>query len=211
MRAAQRFSVLKTIVARCQQLEGLLAGTMSHGEAYEFVALGRNLERADMTTRIVDSAVYILMPRRAAPGEYDSILWMNVLRSLSGYQMYRQHVRNRVEADQVVHFLLRDRHFPRAFGGALAEAERGLGTLPRNGEALRSLARVRRAIEQAPIGEMGLDDLHRLIDEVQGDLGEVHDRIHATWFSAERHGPAAVPVAVRLSRAPWRSESASSI
>jgi uncharacterized alpha-E superfamily protein len=182
----QRFSVLKTIVARCQQLEGLLAGTMSHGTTFEFVALGRNLERADMTTRIVDSAVFLLMPRRATPGAYDTILWMIVLRSLSGYQMYRQHVRNRVEADEVVRFLLRDRHFPRAVGAALAEVERGLGTLPRNGEALRSLARVRARVDEAPIGEMGLDDLHRLIDEVQGDLGEVHDRIHATWFSGER-------------------------
>ena len=182
----QRFAVLKTIVARCQQLEGLLAGTMSHGTTYELVALGRNLERADMTTRIVDSAVFLLMPRRGNPGAYDTILWMNVLRSLSGYQMYRQHVRNRVEADQVVRFLLRDRHFPRAVGAALAEAERGLGTLPRNGEALRSLARVRARVDDAPIGDMGLDDLHRLIDEVQADLAELHDRIHATWFSVER-------------------------
>src|SRR6185503_15820766 len=123
-----RFRVLKSIVSRCQQLEGLLAGTMSHGVAYEFVSLGRNLERADMTTRIVDSAVFLLMPRRAAPGAYDSILWMNVLRSLGGYQMYRQHVRNKVEADEVVRFLLYARDFPRAVCHALAESERGLGT-----------------------------------------------------------------------------------
>jgi uncharacterized alpha-E superfamily protein len=182
----QRFPFLKTVVSRCQQLEGLFAGTMSHGVAYEFVALGRNLERADMTTRIVDSAVFLLMPRRAAPGAYDSILWMSVLRSLSGYQMYRQHVRNRVEADEVVRFLLHDRHFPRSVCHALAEAERGLERLPRNAEALRSLARVRTRIDEAPIGEMGLDDVHRLLDEVQADLGEVHERIHATWFSAEQ-------------------------
>jgi uncharacterized alpha-E superfamily protein len=181
-----RFRVLKSIVSRCQQLEGLLAGTMSHGVAYEFVSLGRNLERADMTTRIVDSAVFLLMPRRAAPGAYDSILWMNVLRSLGGYQMYRQHVRNKVEADEVVRFLLYDRDFPRAVCHALAESERGLGTLPRNAEALRSLARVQARIRDAPIGAMGLDDLHRLIDEVQTDLAEVHDRIRTTWFSVER-------------------------
>jgi len=182
----QRFSVLKTIVARCQQLEGLLAGTMSHGTTFEFVALGRNLERADMTTRIVDSAVFILMPRKDAPGQYDSILWVNVLKSLSAYQMYRQHVRNRVVADEVVRFLLTDLHFPRSVAHALAEAERGLATLPRNGDALRSLARVRARVDDAPIGDMGLDDLHRLIDEVQTDLGDVHDRIHATWFSGDR-------------------------
>jgi uncharacterized alpha-E superfamily protein len=182
----QRFAVLKTIVARCQQLDGLFAGTMSHDVAYELIAMGRHLERADMTTRIVDSAVSLLMPRRAAPGEYDGILWMSVLRSLSAYQMYRQHVRNRVEGDEVVRFLLHDRLFPRAVCHALGEIERALGMLPRNADALRSLARVRARIDEAPIGTMGLDDLHRLIDEVQGDLAALHAEIHTTWFGAER-------------------------
>jgi hypothetical protein len=51
---------------------------------------------------------------------------------------------------------------------------------------LRSLARVQARIREAPIGAMSLDDLHRLIDEVQADLGEVHERIRTTWFSVER-------------------------
>ena len=159
---------------------------MSHGTAHEFVCIGRNLERADMATRIVDSAVFILMPRKEAPGKYDSILWVNVLTSLSAYQMYRQHVRNRVVGDEVVQFLLKDPQFPRAVCHALAASAASLGTLPRNAAALRSLGRVQARVAAADVRTMSLDGLHWLIDEVQADLGDVHEQIRATWFSVDR-------------------------
>ncbi len=57
--------------------------------------------------------------------------------------------------------------------------------MPRNADALRSLANVQERIHGAMIGVMSLDDLHRLIDEVQSDLAEVHERIRATWFTVE--------------------------
>ena len=181
-----RAGMLKHVIFRCQQIAGLLAGTMSHDTAYDFVCAGRNLERADMTTRIVDSAVFILMPRKATPAEYDSILWVNVLKSLSAYQMYRRHVRHRVVGDEVVRFLLRDCHFPRAVRHALAEAAVALSALPRNPDVLRSLARVQARIEDADPSAMSLDDLHRLIDEVQTELGALHEAIRETWFGFER-------------------------
>jgi uncharacterized alpha-E superfamily protein len=181
-----RFFFLKNVIFRCQQIAGLLAGTMSHGTAHEFVCIGRNLERADMTTRIVDSAVFILMPRKEAPGEYDSILWVNVLKSLSAYQMYRQHVRKRVMAEEVVQFLLKDLQFPRTVCHALAAGVTSLGMLPRNAAALRSLGRVQARVAAADVRTMSLDGLHQLIDEVQSDLGDVHEQIRATWFSVDR-------------------------
>jgi uncharacterized alpha-E superfamily protein len=181
-----RAAVLKHVIFRCQQIAGLLAGTMSHDTAYDFVCAGRNLERADMTTRIVDSAVFLLMPRKATPTEYDSILWVNVLRSLSAYQMYRRHVRHRIVGDEVVRFLLRDAHFPRAVRHALAEAAVALSALPRNPDVLRSLARVQARIEATDPSVMTLDDLHRTIDEVQAELGGIHDAIRETWFGFER-------------------------
>jgi uncharacterized alpha-E superfamily protein len=181
-----RFVALKNVVFRCQQIAGLLAGTMSHDTAYDFVALGRNLERADMTTRIVDSAVFILMPRKDDPGEYDSILWVNVLRSLGAYQMYRRHVRNRVRGDEVVRFLIRDPQLPRAVRRTLAQAGASLAALPRNTGALRSLVRVQSRIESADPRAMSLDDLHALIDRVQEELGALHEEIRATWFVVAR-------------------------
>jgi len=181
-----RFYFLKNIIFRCQQLTGMLAGTMSNDAAYDFVKIGRNLERADMTTRIVDSAVFLLLPRREAPAQFDSIFWVNVLKSLSAYQMYRQHVRNRVVGDSVIAYLLKDLAFPRAVAHTIAEAEGALAHLPRNDAALRSTARMRRRINDVDPPKLSLDEMHSLIDEFQGLLSEVHEQICATWFRIEQ-------------------------
>jgi len=181
-----RFSFLNAVIFRCQQITGLLAGTMSRDAAYEFVRIGRNLERADMTTRIIDSAAFILLPRKATPGEYDNILWVNVLKSLSAYQMYRRHVRNRLVADEVIRYLLKDRVFPRAVAHTLAEGREGLASLRHNGGPLLSLARAQARTDAADVAALSLDGLHRLIDEVQADLGDLHRQIAATWFARER-------------------------
>lgn len=180
-----RFQFLKQIIFRCQQITGLLAGTMSHDAAYDFIRIGRNLERADMTTRIVDSAVFLLMPRKDAPLEYDSILWVNVLKSLSGFQMYRQHVRNRVVGDSVISYLLKDLAFPRAVAHTITEAESALSHLPRNEAPLRAIARLQRRVSGVDPYKMSLDEMHKFIDELQAELNDTHEQIRSTWFQLE--------------------------
>ncbi len=177
-----RYNFLKEVIFRCQQLTGLLAGTMSHDVAYDLVRLGRNLERADMTTRIVDSAIYILMPRQNEPGQYDNLLWLNVLKSSSADQMYRQHVRSRVEGKGVVKFLLQDSHLPRAVARAVSEAEVSLHHLPRNEVPLRRILQLRERVGAAGIDDMDLEEMHAFIDELQSALNEVHSEIFRTWF-----------------------------
>ncbi|MBT8147268.1 MAG: alpha-E domain-containing protein, partial [Gammaproteobacteria bacterium] len=90
-----RNQLLEEVIIYCQQLDGLLAGCLSHNHVHRFIRMGRNVERADMTTRIVDvgssSLLPDLMPDSATDDEstepYQDTLWMNVLRSLSAYQM----------------------------------------------------------------------------------------------------------------------------
>jgi len=180
-----RYVFLKEVIFRCQQLTGLLAGTMSHDTAYDLVCLGQNLERADMTSRIVDSALFILMPHRIEPGRYDSLLWVNVLKSSSAYQMYRQHVRGRVEGAAVIKYLLQDPCFPRAVARAVAEAENALRDLPRNEGPVRRIEGLRERIEKAEINAMDFSETHAFIDSLQLALNQVHDEIFRTWFSVE--------------------------
>ncbi|MGD8498495.1 MAG: alpha-E domain-containing protein [Chromatiales bacterium] len=181
-----RFYFLKNILFRCQQVTGLLDGTMSHDAAYDFVRAGRNLERADMTTRIVDSAVFLLLPRKDEPGEYDNILWVSVLKSLSAFQMYRQHVRNRVVGDEVVRYLLKDDQFPRSVSHSVSVAELSLNNLPRNEAPLRSVARLRRRLNEAQTDKMSLEQLHAFIDELQAELNTTHESISNTWFNLDQ-------------------------
>ena len=83
-----RHAYLRGIITRVQTVAGRLEGAMNRDEAYHFIDLGRQLERADMTTRLIDSSSTRLVPREGDDGaRFDDLQWMSVLKSLTGYQM----------------------------------------------------------------------------------------------------------------------------
>lgn len=126
---SQRYEVLNGIIERRQSVIGLLVGSMSHDVAYQFLQLGRNLERADMTTRIIDVNSAVNLPTDATSDMARERLWMSTLNALSAYQMYREHVGVHVEGPRVAKFLLTDPHFPRTVTHCLGEIEDALSVL----------------------------------------------------------------------------------
>jgi len=57
-----RYDYLHWTILGAQTITGMLAGTMTHDVGYDFLRMGRNLERADMTTRIIDVRTASLLP-----------------------------------------------------------------------------------------------------------------------------------------------------
>jgi len=183
---ADRYEFLSEIVMRCQQVTGLLAGTMSNGAAYQFVRVGRNLERADMTTRMIDVGSATLIAPGVELQRLENRLWTYVLRSLSAHQMYRQYIRRRVEPERVLAFLLQDTEFPRTVAHTLGEITACLeGRLPHNEEPLRAVLRLQRLVAEADVGKLHAEGLHEFIDQLQLELGNLHQAIAATWFSLD--------------------------
>jgi uncharacterized alpha-E superfamily protein len=178
----RRHEVLVNVARECQGIRGLLADAMTHGDAYQFLRIGRNIERADMTSRVIDVASASLMTGRADLEPFQNSLWIAVLRSLSGYQMYRQQVRRRVVARDVIAFLLLDLQFPRAIGYCLAELDYSLRSLPRYEAALRGVLRLQRVIAEVDPQLADAAQLHDFIDSIQVDLGAIHEQIALTWF-----------------------------
>ena len=89
----------------CHLFEGVTDATMSHNEAWHFMRLGRMLERADKTSRILDVKYFMLLPSvRDVGTPYDDIHWTAVLKSVSGFEMYRKKY-GRIAPSDVVDFL----------------------------------------------------------------------------------------------------------
>lgn len=179
----RRREVMSRIVEGCQQITGLLHGTMSQGTAYQFIRLGRNLERADMNTRIIDVAAATLLTGRPELLRFDNRLWMSVLQSLSAYQMYRQHVRRRVMGHEVIAYLLQNELFPRALDHCLGEIETALRMLPGHRAALQSVEGLRRRVSSLRVSDVDVDHLHAWIDDIQLALAELDEQIRRDWFS----------------------------
>ncbi|MDH3282068.1 MAG: alpha-E domain-containing protein [Gammaproteobacteria bacterium] len=178
---------LSEVVMRCQQIAGLLAGTMSHGYGYQFVRLGRNLERADMTTRILDIGSATLLAQDGEVERLENRLWINILRSLSAYQMYRQNVRRRIRREDVIGYLLRDMQFPRAVAHTLGAIQTCLELLPQNETTLRAVARLQRVLAQAQIPELAREGLRDFMDTLQLEFGRLDGLIADTWFAPDIH------------------------
>lgn len=178
-----RFEFLSEIVQRCQMLTGMLAGGMSHDAAYDFIRLGRNLERADMATRQIDVGAIRLLSRKDDPEPYEGLLWTSVLRSQSGFQMYRQHVRRRITGPDVVRFLLQDVTFPRSVAHALSHAQLAVESFPHNEIPLRLAMQARRHAQDADVEKLiGNEQLHDFMDRLQLEVAQLHEAIADCWF-----------------------------
>lgn len=204
-----RFEFLRRVIHGAQQINGLLAGAMSRTAAYDFVRLGRYLERADMTTRILDVRSANLLPRHGqlntqaqeqssldsdpsstsglVPAQkeqdpFESIQWMSVLKSLSAYQMYRQQVRLRVGGPDVLKFLLQNDFFPRSVACCLGQLKVSLAQLPRNDVPLAGIAALKQRLGEVAVPALANEGLHEFIDELQMGFGELHGQIATTYF-----------------------------
>jgi uncharacterized alpha-E superfamily protein len=180
---SDRYEVLNGVIERRQSIIGLLAGSMSHDIAYQFLKLGRNIERADMTTRIIDvnSAVKLPTDEALALPAMER-LWMSTLNALSAYQMYRRHVGVHVRMNDVVQYLLKDPHFPRTVHHCLDEIETCLSVLPRNDAAMQAARHAWRRMDRTNLAELAPAALHEFIDQVQADLGALHDAVSKQYF-----------------------------
>jgi len=181
----RRFDYLREIIHGVQQITGLLAGSMTHDEGYQFLRLGRNLERADMTIRIIDVSSANLLPEvseELAP--FRNIQWMSVLKSLSAYQMYRRAMQVRVRRPDVLKFLFKERLFPRAFYHTVCEVGECLQGLPRNIGPLKQVAALKEAVTGAQPDSMSQEELHAFIDVLEQGIIALNGAIVAAYFLA---------------------------
>lgn len=184
-----RQQLLEDVIGDCQRVFGLLAGSMNHDTAYAFIQIGRKVERADMTSRMVDVGSISLLPaftrdtkQRVILEPYENVIWMNVLRCLGGYQAYRQKMQHSVSGEDVVRFLLQDEEFPRAIGYCLKDMVAYLSKLPNNQDVLQAVARAKKVTTQADVSSLLQRGLLDFIDELQISFADIHEELNNTWF-----------------------------
>src|SRR5580765_4184609 len=181
---------------------GVAAATMTHGEAWHFARLGRTLERADKTSRILDVKYFILLRSVEDVGTpFDDVQWAAVLRSASAFEMYRKR-HGRISPKGVVEFLLLDAEFPRAIQWCLLAARDSLhaisgtplGTFRYGPEKL--LGQLCSDLSYASVDEIVGQGLHEYVDELQSKVNQAGTGIHETFFAFKT--PSATKKPVRI-------------
>jgi uncharacterized alpha-E superfamily protein len=181
-----RQDFLARVIDACLLLFGVLTSNMSRDVGFQFLRLGTNLEQADMTTRILDVRSVNLIQTRAAEDlrPFQNIQWMSVLRSLTAYEMYRRLVRERVQGDSVLRFLLQDREFPRSVVFCLVRMQRTLPKLPEKRSVERAIARTLALLRDADVESLMKKGLSEFLDEVQVGIAAINDALSDAYFKA---------------------------
>ena len=161
---------------------GIVDSSTSRDEAWQFFTLGRSIERADMTARLLATRA---LTEASGPS------WTTILRSCGAYEAYLRTYRGMPSARNAAEFLLLDRRFPRSIIYSIAQAEECMRFIdPRNDRVghsntvLRALGQIRNDLEYRPIAEI-LGELPLHMDRVQRVTREASDAIRQRFFPTQ--------------------------
>ena len=171
---------------------GITDATMSRTEGWHFGRLGRMMERADKTTRILDVKYYILLRSAEDVGTpFDEIQWAALLRSASGFEMYRkQH--GRLSPRGVVDFLMLDHLFPRSVRFSVNQARESLHAISGtplttySSQAEKHLGQLSSELSYATVEEILSVGLHEYVDQFQSRLNQVGNGVFDTFFAMKQ-------------------------
>ena len=182
------YEFFKRIINGSHLFQGITDATMTHGEGWDFIRIGKLLERADCTSRILDVKYHLLLPSgEKVGGNVDTIQWMPVLRSCSALEAYRKVYVGQVAPWRVAEFIITHPGFPRSvrfsvdyFDAALHHISGSNETKYAN-EAERLSGRLRSELDYATIGDIFKFGLHEYLEQIQERLVEINVAIQATY------------------------------
>lgn len=176
------------IVQNSYLFNGILDGTMTRGIGWRFANVGRLLERADKTSRILDVKYFTLLRNVTDVNTtYDDLLWSAVLRSVSGFEMFRKHY-HALTVERIVEFLILDEGFPRAIRYCVQQARESLQNvsgpvMASQNEALLLTGQLVEDLDNNDAERIINGGLHEFTDSIQTALNEISVAIHDTYFA----------------------------
>ena len=162
---------------RTQTILGLYDNTVLRDEGREWFRCGMYLERADMTSRIIDAKYHILLPGGdSVGGPFDRFQWTAVLRSASAREAHRRMGNNEVDGVNVAQLLIFSQEFPRSLAFCVQALQRhcqlATGETPkrRRAAAERGIALLHLDLGAMDIDQLIEDGMHEFLDDFQQRL-----------------------------------------
>lgn len=176
---------LARVIDDSRRLDGVVESTMTRANPYRLFRLGRLLERADMTTRVLGVRAAALLQLESAGVDplSDEVQWMGVLRSLSALQMYQRATRSAIDGEGVVRFLLFYAPFPRSVQHCLEEMRSTMVTLPKPDDAIAALDHTLDVLAAVKLVASDGHELDEGMDRVQLALAQLDTAIHECWVA----------------------------
>jgi uncharacterized alpha-E superfamily protein len=166
---------------------GVTVGTMLQDEAFHFLRIGSFLERADNTARLLDVKFHAVDSEYFGTGvngngssngnvkdiEYDFYHWSAILRSVSGFEVYRKAYRNVIRPERVAELLILRPDMPRSLAACMNEVVSNLRMVgnEQSDETLRRAGRLRADLQYGRIDEILATGLHAFLTQFLERVG----------------------------------------
>ncbi len=171
----------------CHRFHGVSDDTLPHDEGWHFLQLGRAIERAEMTARIVDVEYHNLV--ESAPDEKpDNHQWMAVLKSVAAYEIYRRQYHSRIDPERVAELLILHPQHPRSIRFNVAVIQNSLRAISGSlqgtyaNEAERLTGKLHESLMYDRIEEIFERGLHTFLTGLQATCRQIGYQIARTYF-----------------------------
>jgi len=186
MHQNQRAAFYEKVLQASYQFQGIAACTTPRDESWHFLRLGLCIERADKTSRLIDtcSAISLDMPpsREARP-----LRWAALLRSCSAWHAFQAYSSNKIDPVKIIEYLLLDETFPRSVAWCVEALHTALTALCGSGRLeemktpIRAAGRLRAEIAYITMEEVLKEGLHEYIDRLQVRLNDIGQSIYVSF------------------------------
>ena len=173
----------------CQLHTGIIEGTGYRNQGWYAYQIGKQIERLDQTTRLLDINYHRLLPEVDEAGSpLDASQWNTLLRSVAGYHAFRRVNPRGMQPAKVAEFLLFDLAFPRSVALCIQELDQLIGRLALLiGETdtpipTGTLEKLRRIGTEIGIDDVLASGLHEFLDQIQADLITLTDQLGNALF-----------------------------
>lgn len=188
------YTFYKEIKNASHLFQGITDNTFSHNEGWDFVQIGKYLERADNSARLIDVKYHMLTHGHAHHADIvrsslDIIQWMAVLKSCSALEAFRKIYLSKITPDNILSFLVLDRTFPRSITYSICAAQEALWRIS-GSSSHRYANNVDRLIGkmEAELTYTTVDDILRkgvrnFLEEIEQGLVKVGEQLHLLYFA----------------------------
>jgi uncharacterized alpha-E superfamily protein len=184
---AQPYEFFADVKEGAHLFQGVTDDTMSHGQAWQFIRVGRAMERAGATVRLLQAHCPSLGVEEGKSTNY--LEWVGLLKSCTSFEAYCKQYTADMKPRSIIEFLLLDDEMPRSvrfctdrIEAALEALAEDTGRRAKDTRLLRAAGKLRATLDYVTVDDILHDGLPEFLDEIAALSGQIHAALFSTYI-----------------------------
>lgn len=179
---------LQQVMEAVHQFQGVTDSTMSHGEGWQFIQIGRSLERATATAALLEAYNDDLWTEADGVDSNEYLEWMGLLRSATAFEAYCKVYTADLTPERILEFLLLDPEFPHSLRFSIDALRQALDAVDRASGGIRTetlsrlAGRVYASLAYTSVDEILAQGVIPYLQRIQAECNDIHNSIYQLYI-----------------------------